>query len=320
MEKENKITKNIFLITEENDKSTNRLIDWISILNQDFKRKNVNINYNRFSIKLENHIVKNSFDDDVVWNRRGYLSIVPIQLNHSIWIDYLKKEQLPVLETLENVNKENYLGSYFNEIRNNKIQNLIEASKIGLEIPKTIITNNKEDLSGFFEKEKKYVTKSIYHSPSLELDNFIYYGKGTFLIDTDCLSDFFAPSLIQEYIEKEIEIRVFFIEDSFYPMAIFSQNDEKTKTDYRNYNNEKPNRNVPFILPNNILKKIKKFVKKIKYNTGSIDLILTPDGRYVFLEINPMGQYDWVSQNCNYYIDKKIAEILINKSKKWKKK
>jgi hypothetical protein len=50
-------------------------------------------------------------------------------------------------------------------------------------------------------------------------------------------------------------------------------------------------------------------------NTGSIDLILTPNGEYFFLEINPMGQYDWLSKNCNYYIEKDIAEMLINKTR-----
>ena len=103
------------------------------------------------------------------------------------------------------------------------------------------------------------------------------------------------------------------MENNFYPMAIFSQNDETTKIDYRNYNYDKPNRNVPFVLPKLILKKIKKFISKLEINTGSIDLIINKKGDYFFLEINPMGQYDWVSQNCNYYIDKDIAEILISK-------
>ena len=45
-------------------------------------------------------------------------------------------------------------------------------------------------------------------------------------------------------------------------------------------------------------------------NTGSIDLIYSLSNEYVFLEVNPQGQFDWLSKNCNYYIEKDIAELL----------
>lgn len=304
----------IKIATESNDCSTNKVIDWLVVLKNHFIRKNVDLDFNDFNILIDNEINQTSIKDYVIWNRRGYLPIIPFELKRTLWIDYLKKEQLPVLELFELLNSKNYIGSYFKELSNNKIINLNFAKQVGFVVPETIITNNKKDLLYFLKENKKYITKSLVHPPSLETEDSYYSGSGTTFFDIDLVYDFFAPSLVQEYIEKEIEIRVFFIENRYYTMAIFSQNDEQTKTDFRNYNKARPNRNVPFILPNEIIKKIKLFVKKIKCNTGSIDLILTPDGEYVFLEINPMGQYDWVSVNCNYYIDKHIAEILIKKS------
>jgi hypothetical protein len=41
-----------------------------------------------------------------------------------------------------------------------------------------------------------------------------------------------------------------------------------------------------------------------------VDLIYTPDGEYVFLEVNPMGQFHWLSENCNYYLEEFIANQL----------
>ena len=38
---------------------------------------------------------------------------------------------------------------------------------------------------------------------------------------------------------------------------------------------------------------------------------------FVFLEVNPVGQFGWVSKNCNYYLEKKIALKLINLKKKF---
>jgi D-alanine-D-alanine ligase-like ATP-grasp enzyme len=46
---------------------------------------------------------------------------------------------------------------------------------------------------------------------------------------------------------------------------------------------------------------------------GSIDMIYTTDNKYVFLEVNPSGQFLGYSDTCNYCIEKKIAEFLIKK-------
>ena len=46
--------------------------------------------------------------------------------------------------------------------------------------------------------------------------------------------------------------------------------------------------------------------------SGSIDLILSNNKDYYFLEVNPEGQYDWVSVFGGYNLDKKIAKYMIN--------
>lgn len=306
--------REILIISESSDISTPNVMDWLHFYGKKVVRKNVDADYENFNLKINNDAVTTSLKDFVVWNRRGYLPLIPIELKKTVWIDYLKKEQLSVLFSIESFNKENYIGSYNQEFNNNKLLILESAVDSGLKIPNTIVTNNKKDLLGFIEEGKRYITKSLYKSPYVETYNFVYYGNGTIEIDGSNLSENFAPSLVQEYIEKEIEIRVFFIEDFFYSMAIFSQNNEKTMIDFRNYDTKKPNRNIPFTLNDETLEKLKVFKNKIEYSTGSIDLILTPQGEYVFLEINAMGQYSWLSESCNYYIDKKIAEILIHKA------
>jgi glutathione synthase/RimK-type ligase-like ATP-grasp enzyme len=306
--------KEIIIVSEAYEKSTENVMDWLYHYKTSFTRKNVDSDSTNFNIQINSSKISSSLSDAIIWNRRGYLQLIPTLLRGSDWIDYLKKEQLPVTKTLEELNNLNYTGSYHSELQNNKILNLKYAVEAGLEIPDTIVTNNKVDLFEFIKKDKKYITKSLCSSPSLEKDNSFINGNGTILLDLETISENFAPSLVQECIEKEVEIRVFFIEDEFYAMAIFSQSDEKTQIDFRNYNFDKPNRNVPFKLEKNLLLKLKQFVKTIKCNTGSIDLILTTDKKYVFLEINPMGQYHWLFETCNYYIDKKIAEMLIKKT------
>lgn len=101
--------------------------------------------------------------------------------------------------------------------------------------------------------------------------------------------------------------------ENFYSMAIFSQNNENTKIDYRNNDFSKPNRKVPFNLPQKEKRLLLEFMKEIKVDVGSIDLILDKNNNFIFLELNPQGQIDWLSENCNYYIEELISKHLIKR-------
>ena len=43
---------------------------------------------------------------------------------------------------------------------------------------------------------------------------------------------------------------------------------------------------------------------------GAIDLVLTPGGDYVFLEINPSGQYLWVERATGLPLTAAICDYL----------
>lgn len=53
-------------------------------------------------------------------------------------------------------------------------------------------------------------------------------------------------------------------------------------------------------------------METIEIKSGSLDLIVDENGDYVFLEVNPIGQFAQVSIPCNYFIEKYIANYLIN--------
>ena len=122
----------------------------------------------------------------------------------------------------------------------------------------------------------------------------------------------FFPSLIMEQIEKESEIRTFYLDGHFFSMVIFSQSSNQTVVDFRKYNSQKPNKTEPYKLPKNVEVKLDNLFNELKLNCGSVDLIINKNGDYVFLEINPVGQYGMVSEPCNYNLDKIIAKYLIN--------
>lgn len=51
-------------------------------------------------------------------------------------------------------------------------------------------------------------------------------------------------------------------------------------------------------------------VARMGLTYGAIDMILTPNGRYIFLEINPNGQYLWVESRTGVPISAAIARLL----------
>lgn len=95
-------------------------------------------------------------------------------------------------------------------------------------------------------------------------------------------------------------------------MSIFSQNNNKTKIDFRNYDFKKPNRMVPYRIDETLKQKLTSLMKEVCLNMGSIDLLKSKNGKIYFLEINPVGQYGFVSESCNYNIDREIAKFLID--------
>lgn len=314
----------LLILSSEYDKSTNDIIDWFY---KDFVRINkenytLNLNLSLTSIGLIDSQIclkgtNLNFDKiSSFWYRRDdfFLGLDALKLHN---IELIKQNFDEEWESLKMFlhfyfENKNSIGSYGKEKYHNKLQSLFVAQSVGIRIPSMLITSEKNILQKFIEKQGDSITKAISNMFTIEKNGF-FQTIGTQLVTQkmiDTLDETFFPTLIQKKIEKIFELRIFYLKGQFYPMAIFSQTDEQTQLDYRNYNRTKPNRNIPFVLPNDIEIKLQVLMNKLDLNTGSIDMMVTREGEYVFLEVNPTGQFGWVSENCNYYLEEKIAHCL----------
>lgn len=207
------------------------------------------------------------------------------------------------------------IGRRIADFETNRLDIMLEAKKQGLKIPHTLITGSREKLQTFYDIydiKKGIVSKRILDTLYYEDDEFIYNFNLTFQITAEILAitpDQFAISFFQERIIADFEIRVIYIDGTFYSIAIHNFD---TTIDIRTKFMEMDNlRMVPFNLPVDISEKLKKVFKKFNLNYGSADLMYCSDD-YYFLEINPTGQVSFVNNACNYYIEKKLAKILEN--------
>lgn len=312
------------------DASTNDALDWLFYLSKkrvmrfnddDFIRK-VSIRINgegAASFQTDRNGIQIK-EIDRFWYRRGTTRINPWQgvedLPSGKIALYLENELSPVVEHLDNLSglaKVNI--NRYRDNKTNKISNLLLAGAAGLMVPETLITNDPIELNDFAERFGRVITKPFAQNNfSFRVSGYNVLVSSTTAIAAPLaepmVNQKMLPSLYQQYIEKKYELRIFYLNGVFYPMAIFSQADEQTKIDFRNYNGRYPNRTAPYRLPVSIEKKLHHFMVSADLNCGSIDMIFTPDGDYVFLEVNPVGQYQWLERACNYPISKRIAEFL----------
>lgn len=203
------------------------------------------------------------------------------------------------------------------ERRVSKLEMLRRASLAGLEIPATLVTNDREALRAFMERHGRVIAKSVAEGRTFMHADTRYpmYTVEVRLEDVERAPPRFFPSLVQEHLSKAFEIRTFYLDGECHSMGIFSQGDAQTATDFRRYNQRRPNRNVPYRLPADVEAAVKRFMESVPLSTGSIDLVRTPDGQHVFLEVNPAGQFRMVSEPCNYRLEKRVAEYLIRKDR-----
>lgn len=188
-----------------------------------------------------------------------------------------------------------------NEI--NKLKTLFFANELGINIPKTIVSEKFEP--HLFNEN--WITKPI-ADLFIQKDGFSYSSTTKRLTEND-IHDI-CITKIQNEVNKKFEIRSFYFNKTFYSSVIFSQGNQKTELDFRNYDSENPNRVVPYKLPKKLEKKLIKLCKKLDLKSGSFDIAYTHDDQYVLFEINPIGQFEQVSFPCNYKIHQKIAKFL----------
>jgi len=326
----------ILIFSIENDPSTSETMRWLRHLGaKDVVRINSDqstellpqlyMDEKSFTLKTKEFTI-NMSGLSAVWYRKG-----------SFWFkDFFPQIDIPGHGALtRNINSrtqaENLrIREYFHHLINknvrtlgsvraatpNKLITLDIAQDVGLLIPEFFISNCRETFESRLENGDAIVTKPV--SDGIYLWDTEEAQRGYFSyterLSTETIATYDAslpPSFAQKEIIKDFELRVFFLNGKTHSVAIFSQSDRRTKTDYRKYNYDQPNRYVPYELPVDVNGKLCKLFERLELNTGSADMIVDTLGQYYFLEINPTGQFGALSEVCNYNLEKHIAEWLI---------
>lgn len=198
-----------------------------------------------------------------------------------------------------------------NRIAEIKLNQLKKAIQLGLEIPKTIVTNNPAEARRFVNKlGGNVIVKSL--SGGFVPDDTAPISIFTNVLDPEGIKNLgdvrYTPTLFQEYIPKSLEIRATVVGNKVFAAEIHSQANPNTLQDWRHDTLNLPHKIHQ--LPEDIAQKCLALVRSFNLNFGAIDIILTPKDRYVFLELNPNGQWAWVEDLTGLPIADALIDVL----------
>ncbi|MEM9340685.1 MAG: MvdC/MvdD family ATP grasp protein [Bacteroidota bacterium] len=199
----------------------------------------------------------------------------------------------------------------------------IRAAKMGFKIPMSLITNKPESVRQFVEEVKDEVIFKAMSSPFLGAekvaeDEQVVTGLGTTIVTEDHMQNVASvkevPCYFQEYIAKKFELRVTIIGEHVFAAKIDSQQSELTKIDFRDFSAEI--QYEPFDLTDEMKVRCRDFVHSYDLQYGAMDIIVTPEDEYVFLENNPGGEFLFVQQLVpEFNMMETLADYLIKGAK-----
>ncbi len=266
---------------------------------------------------LDSSISINAKDIFSIWFRKPEKPILNEDFN-SVALKYIETEQARFLQSLYGLlSDKKWVNPFWaNKIASQKLPNHTLASKLGLQVPKTLVTNNYNSIQDFLKLcDNQVILKSFNFGGFSMQDNTSWacFAKKVSINDLEKYKSSvkLAPVFLQEYIEKESELRVTIIGKKIFTAKIESQNNKDSIEDFRAVSSYDLV-HKEFQLPEKIENKLLAFNEFYNLEFSTFDIIVTPNQEFVFLECNPNGQWLWIEDLTNMPLSLELAKHLSN--------
>jgi len=317
----------ILLISNKDDITTDFVVNRLNKIGAEYYRLNTEDLVSSVGINLDigdknyalidykkNQKINLSSIKSVYYRRPGLpeLNIGALSVGE---VEFINREVTYVLEGIYKILNTRFWISPVASIREaeNKIYQLLVARDIGFEIPKSLITTLPDKAEAFLKGLRgdciiKPIRNGKVNDPRKPMIVF------TRLITDDDIRLLYGvnkcPTYLQSNIEKAADVRVTVVGKRVFPAKIHSQEFQETMIDWRKGENEKI-RHDRIELPPEIVDKCIKLTERLGLHFGAIDFVLDKGMRYVFLEINPNGQWGWIEKRLGYDISGEIVDLLL---------
>jgi hypothetical protein len=193
-----------------------------------------------------------------------------------------------------------------------KSQQLIAATAVGFAIPETAFTSAAEDFYALHQRHDGEIVTKLASATA-----FIRHFGASAVRFTESAADDgvaalamrHAPLVVQQKIAKRVELRVTVVGDRVFAAELHSQQRSHTRDDWRRYDPQRMSV-LPHELPARVGEQCVELTRRLGLCYSALDLIVTPGGDHVFLEINPSGQFGWIEEATGLPISEAICDLL----------
>jgi len=242
-------------------------------------------------------------DIDIFWNRRVGQPVLDAPLHTSDRQYALREAAMLLSGTLELVSQRSFSVNPMHAVARaeNKVVQLAIARELGFSVPPTLLSNDPGRIRAFLRAQARDgAIFKTFRPVTWESDDrlaMLYTSR----VDEDALPEDallrLAPAIFQGCVRKACELRVTCMGDELLAARLDSQSTADGRLDWRiAHASDLPVTAVE--LPAAVQARCRALLRRLGLVFGCIDLIVTPEGEHVFLEINQMGQFLWVEQAC----------------------
>lgn len=250
-----------------------------------------------------------------VWDRRRHPITVAPQVTARGQDEYSRKASRQLLDGLWATLPARWLPAPEHRCAcaSNKVLQLLRAVEFGFTVPDSWFTNDPESLASAWHATcGRLITKGL-ESPYLDRDGQSRHAYTT-RVNRRHLSRrhrlAYGPAILQPDVAKALELRVTVVGSQVFAAGIDSQASPLTAQDFRHYGGS----GVPYHaheLPQHVATACAKLVASFGLDFGVLDLILTPDGDHVFLELNVSGEWSGVQDRTGLPIAQAVTAWLV---------
>jgi len=315
------MAKNILIIGDEKDphilsvcKFLNEHDVTIIVLNPvDGNVGNMVYSFSPFKIlfgNIDKTIACNEIDA-VWWRLKANARRSPTNMSEAATENFITREWQMALEPLSYFLKDCYwLNKRSADLQlRNKPYQLYLAGIYGFTIPDTVVSNNYYAIAEAAEQFNEIMYKPLgyFHSTDGKLLFSNKMSRESLAESRENIVQ--APCIFQNYVDKDYELRITLVDTTVFAVKIYSQENELSKSDWRR--NQFDVKFEAIELDKAFEEKLVKFHQSIGLVYGAYDFIVDQNGDYVFLEVNPVGQWLWLERKLGIQISKQIAHTLL---------
>jgi len=302
--------KAVLIITEKFDPHADRVIDLFKQAGVKFFRLNTDDFHSDLLTAASSADCNICFRDHfgrshrypeetlAVWHRKPIDPAPPLAIEDDAARKVVLQETIEFLSYPSCIDGVRWVNNPHANLRaQRKFPQLRLARELGLTVPRTVVTNDPQQARAFQrEVAGPLLCKSMKAHAFRDADAtaFIFSRKvepDEFLEAAEQMAH--CPTLLQEYVAKDHELRVTIFGEKVFCCRIDSQNVSGAESDWRRVD--------PFKVPHRIVDldarieaALKRMMAAHDLSYGAFDLIVTPEGNPVFLELNPNGQWLWI--------------------------